>query len=385
MNTPDWIKQIKTPGIKKIRIPVYAPILTGNEKKYVNDCLSSNWLTSKGSYVRKFEEKFADFCHSPYAISVSSGTSGLFLSLLALGIKKGDEVIVPSFTMISTAFAVSYLGAKPVFADCDIKSGNITSQTIEKSITGKTKAVIPVHVYGNPCDMESIRKITDKYKIAVVEDAAEAFGSIYKNRIIGSISPINVFSLYINKVVTAGEGGMITLKSSSVYTKIKRINNYAYSNIRHFWHREIGYNFRLSNLHSAIGLGQIEHAKDTLARKNIIAEYYRKLLKPVENLFKAPEITGDSISNFWKIAYRIMDNRYSVMDLRNKLASFGIETRGFFLPLHLQPIYRKKEYTGKFPNAEEFSRSGLLLPSGPGLEKRQIAEICSIILDYFRH
>jgi len=384
LQTPEWILNIKTPHISaRHKIPIYAPYLIGNEKTYVDDAVATQWLSSKGKFVRKFEDKFARYCDVPFALSCSSGTAALFLALVVAGIQKGDEVIVPTFTMISTAFAVSYLGATPVFADCEKESGNIDALAIEKFITKKTKAIMPVHIYGNPCDMDAISEIARKYRLHVIEDGAEALGSSYHRKKVGSISEITTFSLYSNKIVTAGEGGMITLHSPSLYRKLKKMNNYAFSNVRHFWHQHLGYNYRLSNIQAAIGLSQIEHIETTLQRKKEIAQWYRTLLKPVRDIFIELQRTPHTKSNHWITAYRIKDTRFSNLELSRFLASKGIETRSFFLPLHLQPVYRKIEYVGKFPNAEELAKTGLLLPSGPGLKESEVEFICSIIRKYF--
>ncbi len=385
MRTPFWITKIKTPQtVGNNIIPIYSPVLDGNEKKYVLDCLDNTWLSSKGQYVQRFEAAFSKYCHSAYAISCSSGTSALFLALRALNIKKGDEVIIPTFTMISTAFAVSYTGAGIKFIDCQLTDGNIDAQGIENAINRKTKAIMPVHVYGNPSNLNLIHKIAKKYHIKVIEDAAEAFGSTYKNRPIGGLSDFSTFSLYANKIVTTGEGGMITTNSKQLYERLKNINNYSFSQIRHFWHQEIGYNFRLSNLQAAVGLAQLENAQKRVIQKQKIANWYNNSLNNLKNYF-VPLSTSSSVqSNYWHIAYRIINKKYHIQDLRLMLGKNGIETRGFFIPIHLQPPYRRKEYTGKYPNSEELARTGILLPSGPGLNRQKVEFVCEKISQYFK-
>ena len=385
MRIPNWIKRIKTPIINKNRkIPIYAPLITEAEKSYVTACMEDTWLSSKGKFVQQFERAFASYCDVPYAVSCSSGTTALFLALKLMGVKKGDEVIVPTFTMISTAFAVTYTGASPVFADCLPDSGNINPNDIERLITKKTKVVIPVHIYGNPCDMESIMQVANKHKIQILEDAAEALGATYRRKHIGGINDFSAFSLYVNKIVTTGEGGMITLKSPLLYRKLKRMNNYAFSSKRHFWHEHIGYNFRLSNIQAAIGLGQIEHIKDTLKKKQTVAFWYEKCLKPVRDRIISYTINPNGTGNFWHMAYRIPERGVDIIRLRNFLGQNGVETRSAFLPLHLQPVYRKKAYEGHFPHAEQLSQTSILLPSGPTLTKLNVERICRLIIAFFK-
>ena len=243
---------------------------------------------------------------------------------------------------------------------------------------------MPVHVYGNPSNLNLIHKIAKKYHIKVIEDAAEAFGSTYKNRPIGGLSDFSTFSLYANKIVTTGEGGMITTNSKQLYERLKNINNYSFSQIRHFWHQEIGYNFRLSNLQAAVGLAQLENAQKRVIQKQKIANWYNNSLNNLKNYF-VPLSTSSSVqSNYWHIAYRIINKKYHIQDLRLMLGKNGIETRGFFIPIHLQPPYRRKEYTGKYPNSEELARTGILLPSGPGLNRQKVEFVCEKISQYFK-
>lgn len=386
MHTPDWIRQIKTPKInhKHHTIPIYAPFITPAEKAYVNTCMEDTWLSSKGLFVQQFETAFAKYCGSPYAVSCSSGTSALFLALKLMGIKKGDEVIVPTFTMISTAFAVTYTGATPVFIDCLPESGNIDPDSIERLITKKTKAIIPVHVYGTPCDMASITQIATKHHVQILEDAAEALGATYRDKHIGGVSDFNAFSLYVNKIVTTGEGGMVTLKSKRLYDKLKYLNNYSFSSKRHFWHKTIGYNYRLSNIQAAIGVGQIEHIEETLSKKRAVAALYDTYMQPIRDSIIPYAPNKNGAGNHWHIAYRTLDPHIDIMKLRNHLADNGIETRSAFLPLHLQPAYRKNIYEGKFPHSEKLARTSFLLPSGPTLTESEIAFVCQLVRDFIK-
>ena len=383
--TPSWIKNIIDPEIKSnsYQIPIYSPYLKGNEKKYLLRSLDSTWLSSKGELVKRYEKEFASFCQAPYAVSTSSGTSALFLALKLLGIKPSDEVIVPTFTMISTAFAVTYTGAKPIFVDCRLDDGNISIEKIEQKITKRTKAIIPVHIYGNPNDLNSLYSLADKYKLTVIEDAAEAFGSEYKGSKIGGTGKIACFSSYVNKIVTTGEGGMITLFDKNHYKTLKKLNNYYFSDTRHFWHEKIGYNFKITNLQAAVGLAQLEQANQVINKKREIYKIYRKLLQSVREYFFPLSENNKGKSNYWHIAFRIANTKNNLQKFRNLLADNGIETRTFFIPLHLQPPYRKTQYYGQFPNSELLAKTGILLPSSPNLKKDQIERLCTLINKYF--
>lgn len=385
MAVPPWIKKIITPKVRqKQLIPIYAPYFSDTEKKYLLDCLENTWISPKGNFVGLFEKAFARYCGSAFALSCSSGTASLFLSLKVLGIKKGDEVILPALTMASSGFAIVYTGAKPVFADVLEDTGNIDPEEITRLITPKTKAIIPVHLYGQPAEMDLISQISGNNRLFVVEDAAEAIGSEYRGKKIGSLSLLSSFSLYINKIVTTGQGGMITTNSEKLYRELKRLNNYYFSQKRHFWHQKIGFNFLMTNLQAAIGMAQIEKIDKILEKKMQIALWYRQFLSSLGEKFFPLKINHDIKTNYWMIAYRLSDKKRNVMDLRRLLAKNGIETRCFFLPLHLQPCFRKKKYQGKFPKAEALAKTGILLPSGPTLRHEDVEKICSLILKYFK-
>lgn len=385
MIIPKWVTAIKNPKVSKNNfIPIYSPILTGNEKKYVNECLDKGWISSKGSFVTLFEKKFSDYCQSRYALACSSGTAALELALATCKLKPEDEVIVPTFTMISTAFAVSYLGSQIKFADCSLDTGNIDIRNIESSYSNYTKVIMPVDIYGCPCNFEEIYKFANEKNIVVVEDAAEAFGSEYKNRKIGNISDLTAFSTYINKTVTTGQGGVVTTSSKSVYDELHKLNNYYFSSTRHFWHKKIGYNFRLSSLQAAVGLAQLEYVDKILEKKRKIAELYSQLLKPVCEYLFSLTVPNGCRSNYWQVAYRLKKEKFDLMKLRVKLGQEGIETRSFFIPLHLQPPYYKPEYVGKFPNSELLAKTGFLLPSSPTLSHDQVQRICKVVINYFK-
>ncbi len=251
-------------SLKKIYIPVCSTFLDGNELKYITSAVKSGWISAAGSFVEEFEKKFAEYCGVKYAVSVTTGTAAIHLALIAAGVKENDEVIIPCFTMIATAFAVCYTGAMPVFVDADVNTWNIDVDKIEEKITKKTKAIIPVHIFGLPCDMDKIRRIARKYNLIIIEDAAEAHGAEYRCKRVGAFSDISAFSFFANKNLTTGEGGMVVTNKKKLYDKIKYYKNMCYTlnKPRDYVHNDIGFNYRMTNLQAAIGLAQTEKADD---------------------------------------------------------------------------------------------------------------------------
>jgi perosamine synthetase len=385
MSIPSWIQHIRTPTVsKKGYLPVYAPVLDGNEKKYLLQCIQEGWISPKGPFVPRFEAAFAEYCGVRFALACSSGTAALQLALAVLDTNKDTEVVIPTFTMVSTALAASYIGAKIRFADCDVDTGNVSVEEFEKTVTQKTKVIMPVDVYGCPSDIVDIMEWAKAKSIHVVEDAAEAFGASIGNRRVGSLCTLSAFSLYVNKVVTTGQGGMITTDDKKLYEKLKRLNNYYFSPVRHFWHEKIGYNFKMSNLEAAVGVAQLERIEKTLKEKGRVAETYKHFLHPIGEYFFPLGIPAGKKSNHWQIAYRLRTEKHDLMKLRQVLGKNGIETRGFFIPLHLQPPFYRAEYINKFPTAERLARTGFLLPSGPSLTTDDIERVCGLIVRYFR-
>lgn len=359
-------------------IPVCEPKLAGNEWKYVSKCLRSNWISSAGGFIAKFENAFKRYCSARYALACSSGTAALHLALAALGIKNRDEVIVPTFTMIATANAVTYLGAKPVFVDAEPVTWNIDTAKIEAKITKRTKAIIAVHTYGFPADMDKIMSIAKKHNLFAIEDAAEAHGAEYKGRRVGSIGDVSCFSFYANKIITTGEGGMVTTNNKEIAKRVKILRDHAFSEERHFWHKYLGYNYRMTNLQAAIGLAQIERFKSLVEARIRNARYYNLLLKDVKGIGFPPEAKG--IKNvFWMYSILIEDVFGLTRDaLRAYLAQRGIETRTFFIPIHLQPIYFEAR-NRSFPVALELCRKGIYLPSAATLTKKDIEYVAGCI------
>ncbi|MCE2904530.1 MAG: DegT/DnrJ/EryC1/StrS aminotransferase family protein [Anabaena sp. CoA2_C59] len=353
------------------KIPVYQPSLVGNEKKYVNDCLDSNWISSKGKYVSLFEKEFANYVNVNYATGVCNGTVALHLALLALGIGQGDEVIVPTLTYIASVNAIVYTGATPVFVDSLPDTWQIDPEEVRKSITSRTKAIMAVHLYGHPCEMSVLKEIADEHRLFLIEDCAEAIGSKYQGRHVGTFGDIATFSFYGNKTITTGEGGMLVTNNQTIFERAVHFKGQGLAKYREYWHDVIGYNYRMTNICAAIGLAQLERINDILSKKRQIAELYKELLKDTE--FKVHQEVGDVFHSYWMISILIpqADQRDTV---RKHLSEAGIETRPVFYPVHTMPMYTQKYQ--KHQVAEDIGWRGINLPSYPDLSPEQIDYIC---------
>jgi perosamine synthetase len=355
---------------QRFHLPVAQPILDEKELLYVNDCILTGWVSSSGKYVSKFEDIFADFCNTETAITTSSGTSALHLALLACKIGSGDEVIVPSLTFIATANAVNYTGAKPVFVDSEYETWNIDPASIERSITDKTKAIIAVHLYGHPANMDPIIEIAKRYGLFVIEDAAEAHGAEYKGKKVGSIGDLAIFSFYGNKIITTGEGGMIVTNNRKLADKIRLLRDHGMQKERRYWHPVLGYNYRLTNIQAALGVAQMEKIDTILKKKKKIAGIYSKNLKNIPGL-SLPNEAEWARSVFWLYSLLIDKDIFGMTrnQLMKRLKEQGIETRPFFIPVHNQPIYANQKV---MPVAEKLSSQGLSLPSSAHLSTENV-------------
>lgn len=354
-------------------IPVSEPSITQKEIKYVHNAVKSGWVSSLGEFINGFEKKFAEYIGVKYALTTSNGTTALHLALMSLGIKKGDEVIVPDLTFIATANAVSYSGAKPVFADIDPETWCISPDDIKKKITPHTKAIIPVHLYGHPADMDKINKIAVEHGLYSIEDAAEAHGAEYKNKKAGSLGICGVFSFYGNKIITTGEGGMITTNDEKLYEKAKYLRDHAMSKEKRYWHTEIGYNYRMTNIQAALGLAQLERIDELINKKRQIYNWYKEYLSGFDKVTLNPQKEWAK-NVFWMVCILLNDNAYIARDdLMIRLKDKGIDTRPFFYPMTDMPMYG-----GKVKNkiAQKISYRGINLPSGVNLDKTTIDFIC---------
>lgn len=360
------------------RIPVSKPALLGREKEYVMDCLDSTWISSNGRYIELFEQKFSEYLGVKHALACSNGTVALHLALLALGIGPGDEVIVPTFTYVATANAVKYTGATPVFVDCQLNTWNIDPEKIEPLISSSTKAIIPVPLYGHPCDMQQIMDIATKHSLFVIEDAAEALGAKYKSTMCGSIADISSFSFYGNKTITTGEGGMVVTNDDALAAKVRLLKGQGMDPKRRYWFPIVGYNYRLTNIQAAIGLAQLENIDKFLNKRRLIAKWYYKNLSGINGII-LPVEKDYATHSYWMYSILVEDqygrSRYDTMTM---LAERGVETRPFFYPMHLMPVYEDR-ISKRLANAELIASKGINLPTYYDLEEKNVVFIAEVL------
>ena len=368
-------------------IPVCEPCLDGNEKKYVMDCMETGWISSSGKYVKAFEESFSAYCDCNYGVAVCNGTVSLHLALTALGIGKGDEVIIPNFTMIASAYAVCYTGAKPVFVDADADTWNIDTNKIEEKITKNTKAIMPVHIFGNPCNMSKIEEIAKKYNLYIIEDAAEAHGALYNGKKVGSFSDIASFSFFANKNLTTGEGGMVVMKDENYYDKCRYLKNMSFpiNAPRIYQHNDIGFNYRMSNIHAAIGLAQVEKADEYRDMRIKNHNLYKKYLSEVDGItFQKDE--ENSLNVNWMNTILLDTKKYghSKEELIEHLKNNGVDTRLLFTGMHRQKCLLDFgcDCQGEYPVTDNLTQNGFYLPSASNLSKEDIEYICNLIIDF---
>lgn len=357
---------------RKIKIPIAEPSLGKEELDNITKAVKDGWISSGGEFVEKFEDEFAKYCGMKYGISTFNGTVALHLALTVLGIKRGDEVIVPTLTFVATANAVSYCEAKPIFVDSHPDYWCIDPQKIEEKITKKTKAIIPVHLYGHPCDMDPIRKIAKSHNLYLIEDCAEAHGAEYKGRKVGSFGDISCFSFFANKIITTGEGGMCLTNNKKLAEKMRILRNHGMNPKRKYWHDEIGFNYKMTSLQAAIGLAQVRKLDKFIEKKRKIAKWYEEKLEDLagKNLISLhPEMSWAKCV-YWMYSI-LIENRFGINrdGLMKKLEKKGIETRPFFYPMHSLPFYKKET---DFFIVEQLSRKGLNLPSSPKLSENDI-------------
>lgn len=365
-------------------IPVCEPTLLGNELKYVTDAVQTGWISSAGKYVTEFEQRFATYCGCKYGVAVCNGTVALHLALVALGIGKGDEVIIPDFTMIATAFAVCYTGATPVFVDADPDTWNIDVTKIEEKITSRTKAIIPVHLFGLMCNMGAILEIAKKHNLKVLEDAAEAHGAEYKGHRAGSYSDLAAFSFFANKNITTGEGGMVVTNDEELYNKLRYYKNMCFplDGPRNYLHNDIGFNYRMSNVVAAIGLAQVEKADDYRQMRINNNHLYRELLADVPGI-QFQSHNDNYLNVAWMNAITIDKQTYghSRDELCRHLKQNNIDTRMLFQGMHRQLSLKKIgcNCNAIYPISDKLADNGCYLPSASSLSEGEIQRICKII------
>ena len=362
-------------------IPVCEPLLAGKELEYVTDCIKTNWISSSGKYIEFFEKGFAEYCGVKHGVSASNGTTSLHLALASLGLKPGDEVIMPAFTIGSTAFAAVYCGAKPVLVDCERDTWNMDVSKLSEKITKKTKVIMPVHMYGQTCDMDPLLELAEKHDLYVVEDAAEVHGAEYKGRKAGSMGDISSFSFYSNKIITTGEGGMILTDDNAIAERARSLKNLAHSKEKRFLHHDVGFNYRMTNIQAAIGLAQLERIDEYVEMRRRNAKLYSELLSDVEGLTLPVERRW--VKNvYWMYSLLVEDSFGMPRDkLMEELREKGVDTRTFFIPMNQQPVFREMGlFKGeKYPVSDEIGEKGFYLPSGSGLSDEEIAYVCDCI------
>ncbi len=373
------VRPVRPPGSRAL-IPVAEPSPIGNEKRYVLDCLETNWISSNGPYIERFEGAFAAFCGTRHAISCCNGSAALHVALLGLGVGPGDEVIVPTLTYIASANAVTYCGATPVFVDSEPQSWNMDPAAVAAAVTPRTKAILAVHLYGHPVDMDPILAIARRHGLEIVEDAAEAHGAEYRGRRVGGLGKVSAFSFFGNKILTTGEGGMVCTDDDALATRIRILKGQGQDLDRRYWFEVVGYNYRMTNLAAAIGLGQLEQVDWHLARRRQIALEYRRHLLPDASLSLSPELPW-ARNAFWMncVVLPLAGRRWrdSIMA---RLFEAGVETRPFFYPMHAMPPYRWAGPMGRFPVAEQLSARGISLPSSAMLSEEDIEYVCHSLL-----
>lgn len=357
----------------KIHIPVAEANIGPREIRYVTDAVTSTWVSSIGKYITRLEKDFSKYCGRKYGQALSSGTTALHVALLAFDIGKGDEVIVPNFAFIAVANAVSYTGAMPVFVDIETDTLNIDPLKIEQKITKRTKAIIMVHTYGHACDIEKIMSIAKKHKLKVIEDAAEAHGTLYKGKPCGSFGDISCFSFYGNKLITTGEGGMCLTNDGKLYRKIRILRGQGMSENRRYWHEIIGYNYRMTNLEAALGCAQLGRIDELLKKKRVIAAHYLKLLGNTKGI--TLPIQKPYSKNSWWMFTIILNKELNREKVAKKLLDRGIETRRAFYPLSHLPPYKRKD--GSLRVSEDRATRALTLPSGTTLKKTDVERVCN--------
>ncbi len=369
-------------------IPVNEPLLNGNEAKYLAQCIETGWISSEGPFVRQLEDGMAAIGGQRQGIAVTNGSAALDLAIVALGIGPGDEVILPTFTIISCAAAITRAGAVPVVVDCEPITWNMDPAQIEDAITQRTKAIMVVHIYGLPVDMDPVVKIAQRHGLKVIEDSAEQIGQVYRSgksripRAIGSFGDIATFSFYPNKHVTTGEGGMALTSDDALAEKCRNLRNMCFGKKHRFVHEELGWNFRMSNLQAAVGVAQMERLPQTLEQKREIGAWYDELLSDISDLERLPARTGYAENIHWVYGVVLKNSvPFDAEEAMKRMETKGIGTRPFFWPMHEQPVFRRM---GLFrdiscPVAERIARRGFYIPSGVALTREQAGQVAEAL------
>jgi perosamine synthetase len=366
-------------------IPVNVPLLNGNERKYLNECIDTGWISSEGPFVKKFEDEFAKLVNKKYAISVTSGSSALEAAISAFDLKEGDEVILPTFTIISCVNPLIRLGVVPVFIDSNVDTWNMDVSQIEDKITSKTKAIMAVHIFGLPVNMDPLIKLAEEYGLLIIEDAAQAIGLEYKGRPCGSFGDISTFSFYSNKLITSGEGGMIVTDNEELAERCRSLRNLCFQPAKRFVHDEMGWNFRMTNLQAAVGLAQLEQLSESVIKKRWIGKKYQENLKEVEDLIQLPLQRTEYSENIYWVFALVLNDKTSfsgAIELMNELKTCGVGSRPFFWSLNEQPVLKDLKGIDRIrcPVSENISRNGFYIPSGLALTADGIDKVSDSLI-----
>lgn len=362
-------------------IPVCEPLITARDIELVNDALSSGWISSAGKYLDLFEERWAQYCGMPFGIAVSNGSTALDIAIELLGLNPGDEVIMPTFTIVSPAQSIVRGGGIPVLVDSDPVTWQMDAEQVEAKITARTRAILVVHIYGHPADMDPIMSLSEKHGLTVIEDAAEVHGAEYKGRRCGGIGHISTFSFYANKLVTTGEGGMVLAKSRDHAERARALRNLCFQPDRRFYHDALGYNYRLTNVQAAMGVGQIDRIEETVTRKREIAHAYDAAFSGMPGI-RLPVEMSWARNVYWVYGIVLGEERQAdAAQVMSQLRARGIETRPFFLGMHEQPVFQKMGHFHHecYPVAERLARKGFYLPNGLTITDGQIAEVVEAV------
>jgi len=367
-------------------IPVNEPKLSDKETAYVLDCLNTGWISSAGKYIEAFEQRWADYCGMPYGVAMSNGTVALEAAVAVLDLQLGDEVIMPSFTIISCALAVVEYGGVPVLVDSDPETWCMDVSQVGQKITTKTRAIMPVHIYGHPVDMDPIRALAEKHGLVIIEDAAEAHGAEYKGAKCGSLGDVACFSFYANKIVTTGEGGMVLARDAKIVEKLRGQRNLCFKPERRFYHTELGHNYRMTNIQAAIGLAQVEDIESRLTHKRWMAQSYTERLQNLNQL-QLPSEKPWAKNVYWMYGVVLDESTgMNALEFAQLLKSKGVETRPFFLGMHEQPVFHNRGlFLGeRYPEAERIAKHGLYLPSGSTLTMEQLQMVSDAIIEVLK-
>lgn len=352
--------------------------LSGNEKKYLNECIESGWISSEGPFVKRFEQEFSSYIGAEFGVAVTNGTSAIEVALYAAGIGEGDEVILPTFTIISCVVALLRVGAIPVLVDIEPDTWNMDTTLVEENISSKTKAIMPVHIYGHPVDMDPILKLAEKHALIVIEDAAEVHGAEYKEKKCGSIGHLSCFSFYANKLITTGEGGMVLTSNPEFYQRAQSYRNLCFNQQERFLHDDCGYNFRMTNLQAAVGVAQLERIEQIVEKKRTLGRYYQEQLADIPGLKLQVEKEWAK-TVYWMYCVQLdSDIASGAQEVTARLADRKIGTRPFFRGMHDQPALMNKviKANGSFPVADMAYKKGFYLPSGLNLDFKTVDTVC---------